>query len=104
MTHYARLLSTLYAATALWLAWLTVQTWGQTPTWVSLLNTAASITAVCAGFRESEHADDLRDLRAELERAARPDHGDPLVIPPSERAEFERITAGLDPDDHDSAA
>jgi len=97
VTRLARTLCTLYAATALWLAWCTVQTFGRVPLWLSILNTAASIVPLIAGTRESEHADTLRAARVQLERATRP----PLNRQPiteRERATFEQIAANYDKD------
>ncbi|GGM07035.1 hypothetical protein GCM10010099_23820 [Streptomyces cinereus] len=99
-------LSTLYTLTALWLAWLTVNTWSHAPLWASVLNLAASIVAVMAVVAESDHTDVQRDLRAQIERATRATltepadpPGDPLVIPESERAVFDEITAGFNDKD-----
>lgn len=72
MTWFARILCALYGAVFLWLAFCTVQTWGQVPLWTSITMAAASLAAVVAGFRESDRADEDRRYQALLERAARP--------------------------------
>jgi hypothetical protein len=59
---------------------------------------AASIGTIVAGLRESTHADELRSLRVELERAARPAVVRP-VISQAERAAFDELVAGLGMDD-----
>ena len=102
MTRLARILCTLHTASATWLAWLTLTTYNHVPLWATVLNFAASLTNVAAIANLSADADDMRDLRAELERALRPAPDppqpaiDPLVIPDDERARFDEITAGFE--------
>ncbi|CAL9665983.1 hypothetical protein SUDANB145_07162 (plasmid) [Streptomyces sp. enrichment culture] len=73
MSNYARAVCAFYAALALWLTFCTVQTWGTAATWASLTMLSASGVPIVGILREHTHADDLRQLRAELERHARPD-------------------------------
>jgi len=97
VNRYTRALLALYLAVFAWLAYCTVQTWSQVPAWSSTVMAAGSLAVVVAGFREAEHADDLRGLRVELEHASRPAPvTDPLVIPDDERARFDEITAGFE--------
>jgi len=101
VTRLARTLCTFYAASALWLGWLTLTTYSHVPLWVSILNFAASLVLVAAISNTSADADDLRDLRTQLEHASRPAPEpqpavDPLVIPDDERARFNEITAGFE--------
>lgn len=72
MTRLARTLCVFYTGAALWLAWLTISTFGHWPLWASILNFAFSICAVMAVVNTSADADDMRDLRVQLERATRP--------------------------------
>lgn len=80
-------LTTLHTLAALWLAWLTVNTWGNAPAWVSVLNTAASICSVMAVVSESDHTDVQRGLRVQLERATRA-----LAEPAAPPADGTRLT------------
>lgn len=98
MTNQGRALCTLYTAVTLWLAYCTVQTWSHVPLWTSAIMAAASLITIVAGLRESTHADELRAVRVQLERAARPVQPK-QVISPEERARFYEITAGLGMDD-----
>jgi hypothetical protein len=98
MNNHGRALCTLYTAVTLWIAWCTVQTFGHVPLWTSITMAAASVAPICAGLRESTHADELRALRVELERAARPAVVRP-VISQEERAVFDELVAGLGMDD-----
>jgi len=99
MTHPGRTLTTLYTAVALWLAYCTINTWGTVPLWTSLTMAAAAIAPILAALRETGHADELRAVLVQLERAARP-VGLPPVITPEERARFDEITAGFNDKDH----
>lgn len=72
MTRSARALTALYLAATVWLAYCTVQTWGRAALWASILTAAAGLTTIVAGLRESIHADDVREIRVQLERALRP--------------------------------
>jgi hypothetical protein len=104
MTNQGRALCTLYTAVTLWITWCTVRTFGHVPLWTSITMAAASIAPICAGLRESTHADELRALRVELERAVRPAVVRP-VISPAETARFWELAAQLDtPDDPRSSA
>jgi len=102
VTRLARILCTLYGLAALWLAWLTLTTYSHVPLWVSVLNFAASLTSIAAISNTSADADDMRDLRTQLEHASRPAPEppqpavDPLVIPDDERARFDEITTGFE--------
>lgn len=97
MTRLARILCTLHTASATWLAWLTLTTYSHAPAWANVLNFAASLTNVAAIANLSADADDMHDLRVQLERALRPAPvTDPLVIPDDERARFNEITAGFE--------
>lgn len=101
MTWQARILCPIYAAVALWLIIGTAVTWGEVPLWISITMTAVSLIPILAGRREAEHADDMRAVRVELERATRPAQPKP-VISTEERARFDEITAGFN--DKDQAA
>ncbi|MEU0041036.1 hypothetical protein [Streptomyces sp. NPDC006333] len=72
MTPFARVLTALYVASAVWLAYCTVQTWGRAALWASILTAASGLATIVAGLRESSHADDVREIRVQLERALRP--------------------------------
>jgi len=101
VTRLGHILCTLYGLAALWLAWLTLTTYSHVPLWVSILNFAASLVLVAAISNTSADADDLRELRTQLEHASRPAPEpqptiDPLVIPDDERARFDEITAGFE--------
>jgi hypothetical protein len=98
MNNHGRALCTLYTAVALWITWCTVRTFGHVPLWTSITMAAASIAPICAGLRESSHADELRAVRVQLERAARPAVITP-VISQAERAVFDELVAGLGMDD-----
>jgi hypothetical protein len=98
VTTLARTLCTLYALTALWLAWCTIQTFGHVPVWASILNFTASLTSVMAIANTSADADDMHDLHRQLEHAAQPaPKPQPTVDPPAltdaERAAFDEIEA-----------
>ncbi|MFE2965537.1 hypothetical protein ACFXKC_18025 [Streptomyces sp. NPDC059340] len=104
MTNHGRFLCTIYAAVTLWLTFCTIATYGHVPLWTSLIMAAASIATIVAGLRESTHADEVRAVRVELERAARPAVARP-VISPDETARFWELAAQLDtPDDPRSNA
>jgi hypothetical protein len=98
MTNHGRFLCAIYAAVTLWLALCTIATLGHVPLWTSIIMAAASIATIVAGLRESTHADELRAVRVELERAARPAVVRP-VISQEERAAFDELVAGLGMDD-----
>jgi hypothetical protein len=94
-------LCTLYLATALWLSWCALTTWGHVPTWVSILNIAASIVAVIAVVRDTELAEERRFVARLLAREARraaleepPADGAPLDD--AETAAFGEIAAHWD--------
>jgi hypothetical protein len=72
VTWPARTLTTLYTATTLWLAYCTIATWNHVPAWTTATMIAASLAPIAAGLRETFHADDMRNLRVQLERATRP--------------------------------
>lgn len=98
MTRLARILCTLYGLAAVWLAWLTLTTYSHVPLWATVANVAASLTSVTAIANTSADADDLRELRAELEHALRPAPGpQPTVdhgrLTDAERAVFDEIEA-----------
>lgn len=97
MTGHGRFLCTIYAAVTLWLTFCTIATYNHVPLWSSIVMAMASIATICAGVRESGHADEMRAVRVELERAARPADGTP-VISDEERARFDEITARYDED------
>ncbi|QDN57358.1 hypothetical protein [Streptomyces sp. S1D4-20] len=98
MTHAGRFLCAIYAAVTLWLTFCTIATFGHVPLWTSIVMAAASIATIVAGLRESTHADELRAVRVDLERAARPADVTP-VISQAERAVFDELVAGLGMDD-----
>lgn len=98
MTGHGRFLCTIYAAVTLWLTFCTIATYNHVPLWTSIVMAMASIATICAGVRESGHADELRAVRVELERAARPTDARP-VISDEERARFDELVAGLGMDD-----
>lgn len=101
MSRLARSLCTLYGATALWLAWCTVTTFGYAPLWASTANFAASIVCVIAIVNTSADADEHRALRVQLERATRPAEP-PAILTPGEQAVFDQIAGAYDdtPEDH----
>lgn len=81
MSRGSRALCALHTLAALWLAWLTVNTWSHAPLWASVLNCAASIVCVMAVVSESDHTDVQRDLRVQLERATRATLTEPAAPP-----------------------
>lgn len=101
MTRGSLALCALYLATALWLAWCTVITFGGVPIWVTLLNTAASVVAVMAVVREAELGDERHRVAVLVERESRraawpelPADGEPLDD--SERAAWQEIATHWD--------
>ncbi|MDX3759308.1 hypothetical protein [Streptomyces sp. AK02-04a] len=98
MTNHGRFLCAIYAAVTLWLTLCTIATFSHVPLWTSIIMAAASIATIVAGLRESTHADELRAVRVDLERAARPADATP-VISQAERAVFDELVAGLGMDD-----
>jgi len=76
-------LCALYILTALWLSWCALTTWGRVPTWVSILNVAASIVAVIAVVRDTELAEERRIVAKLLAREVR---SDALEEPPADGA------------------
>lgn len=95
MTRSARILTTLYTAVTLWLAYCTVQTWTEVPLWISLTMAAASLALVVAGRREAEHAGDMRALRVQLERATRPPASPRIVFTEAQQQLLHRLDQDL---------
>lgn len=93
-----RTLRTLYTITAGWLAWCTGATAGHVPAYISVTLAAAALAHVLFGVHAAGHADELRQLRVQLERAARSATPAP-VISPGELAAFEEIIAHYDTQD-----
>lgn len=94
MTRSSLGLCALYVLTALWLSWCAVTTWGRVPTWVSILNVAASIVAVIAVVRDMELAEERRFVAKLLAKEVR---GTALGEPPADGAPLDDAeTAALD--------
>ncbi|WP_327592487.1 hypothetical protein [Streptomyces chartreusis] len=103
MSKGSRGLCAYYIATALWLAWTTVNGWGHEHPSISILNAAASIVVVIAVVRETVIRDERRTVGRLVEKATRrtswegeplPADGDPLDE--QEAAVFEEIAGHWD--------
>lgn len=71
MTRFARILCSIYGATALFLAYATVQQALYGEVWAVAALAACSLVPLIALVRETEHADTVTGIRADTERAAR---------------------------------
>ncbi|WP_245657255.1 hypothetical protein [Streptomyces griseorubens] len=71
MSRGSRVLTVLYIAVALWLAYCTVRTWGDVPAWTTLAMAAASLAPVLGVVRETVIADERRAVAVLREREGR---------------------------------
>jgi hypothetical protein len=71
MSRGSRVLTAMYTAVALWLAYCTVRTWGAVPAWTTLAMAAASLAPVLGVVRETVIADERRAVAVLREREGR---------------------------------
>ncbi|CAL9345853.1 MULTISPECIES: hypothetical protein [Streptomyces] len=71
MSRGSRVLTVIYIAVALWLAYCTVRTWGAVPAWTTLAMAAASLAPVLGVVRETVIADERRAVAVLREREGR---------------------------------
>lgn len=71
MSRGSRVLTVMYIAVALWLAYCTVRTWGTVPAWTTLAMAAASLAPVLGVVRETVIADERRAVAVLREREGR---------------------------------
>ncbi|MGA5795748.1 hypothetical protein ACPC27_14200 [Streptomyces cellulosae] len=71
MSRGSRVLTAMYIAVALWLAYCTVRTWGAVPAWTTLAMAAASLAPVLGVVRETVIADERRAVAVLREREGR---------------------------------
>ncbi|WP_328436943.1 hypothetical protein OHA71_06575 [Streptomyces sp. NBC_00444] len=68
MSRTSRALTVLYLLTFIWGVCSTINSWGQVPTWDSLLTAATSVVLLIAIAEQYELADALREAAALCER------------------------------------
>ena len=95
MTWRSRTLTSLYSAVTLWLAFCTVQTWGDVPRWTSITMAATSITPIVAALREAEHTVNMHLLQVQLERATRPPAEPRIVFTEAQQQLLNRLDQDL---------
>ncbi|MGW5123257.1 hypothetical protein ACWEQ7_04180 [Streptomyces sp. NPDC004069] len=96
MTRGSRALCALYTATALWLAYCTLQQARYGQPWPAALLAVASLAPIIGVIRETVLADERHQLAALAERHARrahPDNGQPLTA--HEQAAFKRLASSI---------
>ncbi|MFE9773291.1 hypothetical protein ACFYOV_16735 [Streptomyces sp. NPDC005931] len=71
MSRGSRILTALYLAVAVWLAFCTVKTWGTVPVWTTLAMALAGLTPLLATVRETVLADERRTVAVLREREVR---------------------------------
>lgn len=71
MTRFARVVCSIYGATALFLAYATVQQALYGQVWAVAAFAACSLVPLISLIRETEHADTMAAARVDTERAAR---------------------------------